>query len=127
MDLSQDHRESPWSMVVYNTTQESAPATAPRDLTLVSADGSITSVNLNWQPPKTPNGQIIGYVIAYTTDQTKAERDWAVEAIVGDRMTTAIKGLKADTTYYFRIQARNKMGYGPFSNIVTFMTPFSKF
>jgi len=121
----QGHRESSWSMVVYNTTQEASPTTSPRDLTVVAAEGSITNVNINWQPPKTPNGQISGYIIAYTTDQTKPERDWAVEAVVGDRLTCSIKGLKADTTYYFRIQARNKMGYGPFSSAYTFKTPYS--
>ncbi|XP_059471405.1 neogenin isoform X2 [Neocloeon triangulifer] len=119
------HRESPWSMVVYNTTQEASPATAPRDLTVVSSEGSITNVNLNWQPPKTPNGQVVGYIITYTIDHNKPEKDWAMEDISGDRMTTSIKNLNPDTTYYFRIQARNKMGYGPFSNIVTFKTPYT--
>jgi hypothetical protein len=47
-------------MVVLNTTQETAPSSPPRDLTVVSADDSATVVNLNWQPPKQPNGQITG-------------------------------------------------------------------
>ena len=53
-------RESPWSMVVLNTTEEAAPATPPRELTVQSNEERPTAVILRWQPPKIPNGQIIG-------------------------------------------------------------------
>lgn len=53
-------RESPWSMVVLNQTQEAAPASPPRDLTVQSNEERPTAVILRWQPPKQPNGQIIG-------------------------------------------------------------------
>lgn len=65
---------------------------------------------------------LAGYVILYTTDHTQRDREWVVEGILGDKMTTAIKGLTADTMYHFKIQARNNKGYGPFSNIVSFTT-----
>ncbi|XP_021933563.1 neogenin isoform X2 [Zootermopsis nevadensis] len=115
-------RESPWSMVVLNMTQEAAPSSQPRDLTVVPVEDNPSAVNLNWQPPKQPNGPITGYVILYTTDHTQRDREWVVEGILGDKMTTAIKGLTADTMYHFKIQARNNKGYGPFSNIVSFTT-----
>lgn len=67
-----------------------------------------------------------GYVIFYTTDNTLKDRDWAVEGVLGDKMTTTIKGLLPDKKHYFKIQARNKKGYGPVSNIVPFTTPPSK-
>ncbi|XP_046681889.1 neogenin isoform X3 [Homalodisca vitripennis] len=115
-------RESRWSMVVSNTTMEDAPSSPPRDLTVVAVDGNPTIVNLNWQPPKQPNGQITGYVVSYTTDMFNRDRDWVVEGVVGDKMTTSIKGLTASTTYYFKIQARNSKGYGPMSGIVSMTT-----
>ena len=65
---------------------------------------------------------LTGYVILYTTDHTQRDREWVVEGIVGDRMTTTIKGLTADTMYHFKIQARNNKGYGPFSSTVSFTT-----
>jgi hypothetical protein len=65
---------------------------------------------------------LAGYVILYTTDHTQRDREWVVEGIVGDKMTTTIKGLTADTMYHFKIQARNNKGYGPFSNIISFTT-----
>lgn len=115
-------RESTYSMDVLNTTQESAPSSPPRDLTIVPSDDSPMMINLHWQPPKQQNGMITGYMIYYTTDNSQQDRDWAVEGVLGDRMTTVIKGLTPDTTYYFKIQARNKMGYGPLSQEVMYLT-----
>lgn len=65
---------------------------------------------------------IVGYVIFYTTDKTQRDRDWVVEGVVGDKMTTVLKGLTLDTTYYFKIQARNNKGYGPLSSEIAFHT-----
>lgn len=147
-----------------NTTFEAAPSSPPRDLTVVPVEENPSAINLNWQPPKQPNGQITGeipplirtsllsvfsirsttkkikiinqtkerwnfngnlhagYVIFYTTDSSQRDRDWVVEGVVGDKMTTTIKGLTPDTTYFIKIQARNNKGYGPFSSIIQFRT-----
>ncbi|XP_034257103.1 neogenin [Thrips palmi] len=118
-------RQSPWSMVVFNTTFEYAPASAPRDLTVVGVDNHPSSVNLNWQPPRQPNGEITGYTVYYTTDSTQRDRDWIAESVMGDKMTTTIKGLTPSTTYFFKIQARNIKGPGPFSSTVSLTTSSS--
>lgn len=47
-------------MVVLNTTYEAAPSSPPRDLNIESIEGNPTSVMLQWQPPKQPNGPITG-------------------------------------------------------------------
>lgn len=47
-------------MVVFNTTAEAIPSSAPRDLTVVPVEKNPTYVNLNWQPPKQANGLITG-------------------------------------------------------------------
>jgi neogenin len=70
---------------------------------------------------------ILGYVIFYTTDSSQRDRDWVVEGVVGDKMTTTIKSLTPDTSYFIKIQARNNKGYGPFSNVIPFRTNPSKF
>lgn len=49
-----------------NTTLEAAPTSPPRDLTVVPVEGNPTLVNLNWQPPKQPNGQITGIMQIYS-------------------------------------------------------------
>ena len=66
--------------------------------------------------------ELSGYVIFYTTDSSQRDRDWVVEGVVGDKMTTTIKGLTPDTAYFIKIQARNNKGYGPFSSIIQFRT-----
>lgn len=45
-----------------------------------------------------------------------------MEGVVGDKMTTTIKGLTPSTTYYFKVQARNSKGYGPMSSTVSMTT-----
>ncbi|XP_033336090.1 neogenin protein frazzled isoform X4 [Megalopta genalis] len=121
--LVKGKRESPWSMVVMNQTQEAAPSSAPRDLLIQTIEDRPTSVLLRWQPPKQPNGPITGYIIFYSTDNTKWDRDWLIEAVIGDKTEFIVKSLKPNTTYYFKIQARNSKGYGPFSTTVPFKTP----
>ncbi|XP_054724817.1 neogenin-like isoform X2 [Uloborus diversus] len=116
-------RESTWSMSVINTTQEAAPSSPPRDLTLIPSEDDSSSVSLQWQPPKQPNGQITGYVVFYTTDNTQRDRDWVVEGVIGDKLSAIISNLMPDTTYYFKIQARNTKGYGPLSSEVVYKTP----
>lgn len=116
-------QESPWSMSVMNSTLESAPSTEPRDLTIVAdPSDNPSTIRLQWQPPKQPNGQITGYVILYTTDENLSDRDWSVQALVGDKMNTLLNNLLPDTTYYFKIQARNEKGSGPVSAPVRFRT-----
>lgn len=70
--------------------------------------------------------QFVGYLIIYSTDNTKWDRDWLVEGVIGDKMDAIVKGLQPNTMYYFKIQARNSKGYGPFSTTVSFKTPQSK-
>lgn len=123
--LVKGKRSSPWSMVVLNQTQEAAPSTAPRDLTIQTVEDRPTSVLLRWQPPKQVNGQITGYLLFYSTDNTKRDRDWLLEGVIGDKVDAIVKNLHPSTMYYFKIQARNSKGYGPFSTTVSFKTPQS--
>lgn len=115
-------RQSPWSMIVLNQTQEAAPTSPPRDLAVTSNEDRPNLVIVRWQPPKQPNGQIIGYIISYSTDNTKRDRDWLVDGVLGNKTEYVVKVLKPSTNYFFKIQARNAKGYGPFSSVVTFKT-----
>ena len=59
-------RQSKWSMVTLNRTEEAAPSTAPRDLTVkgIRAGGQQqaegAAVRLEWRQPKVANGKING-------------------------------------------------------------------
>ncbi|XP_060844411.1 neogenin isoform X2 [Rhopalosiphum padi] len=114
--------ESAWSLLVMNNTQEAKPASPPRDLTVVKNDDKPQSLTLNWQPPKFSNGQIIAYLILYTTDDTSSDNEWITETVDGELMSYSIKGLTPTTNYYFKIQAKNSVGYGPFSPTISIKT-----
>ncbi|XP_074599704.1 neogenin-like isoform X1 [Brevipalpus obovatus] len=116
-------KETAWSMSVINVTHEAIPSSPPEDFTTVaSQDDDPTMVNLVWQSPKQANGQTTGYVILYTTNRNAPDKEWAIETVPGDQSSTTLHSLTQDTTYYFKIQARNKKGYGPLSQPLTFRT-----
>lgn len=120
--VTKNLRKSTWSMSVVNTTQEAAPGGVPRDLTPATVDSNPLSVTLSWQPPQRPNGQLTGYLIFYTTDSHQEDRDWVVHNVDGDKLSATIKDLTPDTTYFFKMQARNNKGYGPMSPTVVYRT-----
>ena len=64
-----------------------------------------------------------GYVIYYTTDARRPHTDWVIEAVDGDQLSATVRDLQPDTTYYFKVAARNKAGDGPLSPTVIFHTP----
>ena len=113
-------RQSGWSMVEVNRTREAAPTSAPRDLVIRHAGPN--SLHLSWRPPKYTNGHINGYLIQYTTNRRVNDREWFVEAVVGDGTGATIRNLRADSKYYFKMSARNNKGYGPPGPIESFST-----
>ncbi|XP_076267097.1 neogenin protein frazzled isoform X3 [Rhynchophorus ferrugineus] len=120
--LVKGRRESSWSMVVQNKTWELPPNVAPREVDVHLKDEDSQLVELTWLPPKIINGRVTGYVILYTDNKTKSDAEWQVLAIKGDNHSSIIYDLKPFTVYYFKVQARNSRGYGPYSNIVSFRT-----
>nr|XP_036223423.1 neogenin isoform X9 [Bactrocera oleae] len=118
-------RESAWSMSVLNSTYQNVPITPPRELTVRPDEQNPQTVILQWLPPKHSLGQITGYNIYYTTDTTKRDRDWSIEAFAGDETMMMLPNLKPYTTYYFKVQARVGKGASnaPFSALVAYTTP----
>ena len=114
-------QKSRWSLVVSNRTRTAAPASAPRDIKI--RQNGPRSLNLQWRPPKFTNGHINGYVIQYTTDPRAPDRDWFVEAVVGEGTMATVRNLNPDTKYFFKMSARNTKGYGPSGSVVSFKTP----
>ncbi|XP_041074117.1 neogenin-like isoform X3 [Polyodon spathula] len=99
------------------------PNSPPKDVTVVSKEGRPRTIIINWQPPSEANGKITGYIIYYSTDVNAEVHDWVIEPVVGNRLTHQIQDLTLDTSYYFKIQARNSKGMGPMSEAVQFRTP----
>ncbi|CAH1100785.1 unnamed protein product [Psylliodes chrysocephalus] len=120
--LVKGRKESSWSMVAHNRTWELPLNVAPRELDAHFKDEESHLVELSWQPPKTYTGRITGYVILYTDNKSLSDPEWNASAVKGDVHSSIIYNLKPFTMYYFKVQARNSRGYGPFSNVVTFRT-----
>uniref|UniRef100_A0A671UKQ1 Neogenin 1b n=1 Tax=Sparus aurata TaxID=8175 RepID=A0A671UKQ1_SPAAU len=125
--VTKGRRTSTWSMTAQGTTFETIPSSSPKDVTVVSKENKPRTIIVNWQPPSEANGKITGYIIYYSTDVNAEVHDWVIEPVVGNRLTHQIQELTLDTTYYFKIQARNSKGMGPMSEAVHFRTPKSKF
>lgn len=121
--VTKGRRSSTWSMTAQGTTFETIPSSAPKDVTVVSKENKPRTIIVNWQPPSEANGKITGYIIYYSTDVNAVVHDWVIEPVVGNRLTHQIQELTLDTTYYFKIQARNSKGMGPMSDAVQFRTP----
>uniref|UniRef100_A0A674NPD6 Neogenin 1b n=1 Tax=Takifugu rubripes TaxID=31033 RepID=A0A674NPD6_TAKRU len=121
--LTRGRRTSTWSMTAQGTTFETIPSSSPKDVTVVSKENKPRTIIINWQPPSEANGKITGYIIYYSTDVNAEDHDWVIEPVVGNRLTHQIQELTLDTTYYFKIQARNSKGMGPMSEAVHFRTP----
>ncbi|XP_067629929.1 neogenin isoform X6 [Eurosta solidaginis] len=117
-------RESAWSMSVLNTTYQNVQITPPRELTVRPDEQNPQNVILKWLPPKHSLGQITGYNIYYTTDTTKRDREWSIEAFAGEETMMMLPNLKPYTTYYFKVQARVGKGASnaPFSALVAYTT-----
>ncbi|XP_034478594.1 neogenin isoform X2 [Drosophila innubila] len=117
-------RESAWSMSVLNSTYQNVPVTPPRELNVRLDELNPHNVIVKWLPPKHTVGQIIGYNVYYTTDTTKRDRDWMIEAFNGEETMLLLSTLKPHTTYYFKVQARTNKGSSnaPFSALVAFTT-----
>ncbi|XP_037714460.1 neogenin isoform X1 [Drosophila subpulchrella] len=117
-------RESSWSMSVLNSTYQNVPVTPPREVTVRLDEMNPPTVIIQWIPPKHTVGQITGYNIYYTTDTTKRDRDWSVEAFAGEETMMMLPNLKPYTTYYFKVQARTTKGNNnaPFSALVSYTT-----
>lgn len=61
-------------------------------------------------------------MILYTTDDTSPDNNWTSEMIEGELMSYVVKGLISNTNYFFKIQAKNAIGYGPFSTTINIKT-----
>lgn len=115
-------RESSWSMAVFNTTLPASPALPPRDLKVTLLDEkSPLSVHLSWAPPKHTQ-PITNYMILYTTDSEKRDREWSYEYVPADKTSVIINQLTPHTTYFFKVQSKHGKNFGPFSAMVSVRT-----
>ena len=106
------------SSVFYVTTLPTLPGT-PTGLTVKTNTTAATTIG--WTAPATGGSKITDYLVEYSTDNGASWK--MVSKTVSATTSLAIKGLKAKTSYLFRVTAKNSVGYGAVSGSLTVVTP----
>ncbi|XP_044016557.1 tyrosine-protein phosphatase Lar isoform X5 [Aphidius gifuensis] len=102
----------PRSHPVVVTTGETRPGSAPRNLQVRPLSSS--TMIIQWEEPETPNGQVTGYKVYYTTDLNQPMALWQHQVVNNNQLTT-ISDLIPHTMYTIRVQALTSVGPGPLS------------
>ncbi|XP_029001897.1 receptor-type tyrosine-protein phosphatase S isoform X7 [Betta splendens] len=107
--------QGPPSEPVETRTGEQAPASPPRNV-----EAKIISANtmmVRWEEPEEPNGQIKGYRVYYTMDNSQPMSLWQIHN-VQDSIITTIQSLIPQETYTIKVLAFTSVGDGPFSEAI---------
>ncbi|XP_037294802.1 tyrosine-protein phosphatase Lar isoform X3 [Manduca sexta] len=88
------------------------PGSAPRNVQVRPLSSS--TMVIQWDEPETPNGQVTGYKVYYTTDPSQGLQSWHSQMMDNNHLTT-ISELTPHTVYTIRVQAFTSVGPGPIS------------
>ncbi|XP_067118377.1 tyrosine-protein phosphatase Lar-like isoform X6 [Centruroides vittatus] len=101
------------------TTGETEPGSAPRNIQARALSSS--TVVIQWDPPKEPNGQVTGYKVYYTIKPNLPTSAWMTQNVDNNQLTT-ISGLLPLNIYTVRVQAFTSRGPGPLSGPIQVKT-----
>ncbi|XP_038146272.1 receptor-type tyrosine-protein phosphatase S-like isoform X14 [Cyprinodon tularosa] len=104
--------QGPSSEAVEARTAEQAPSSPPRQV--IGRMLSATTAMIHWDEPEEPNGQVVGYRVYYTSDNTLPVNQWEKQMVRGTNFIT-IQDLTPNKTYYIRVLAFTSVGDGPLS------------
>ncbi|KAF7202504.1 receptor-type tyrosine-protein phosphatase S isoform X5 [Nothobranchius furzeri] len=108
--------QGPPSEPVETRTGEQAPASPPRNVRAEILPQN--SMVVQWEEPEEPNGQIKGYRVYYTMDDSQPMSLWHIHN-VQDSILTTIQSLVPEETYAIKVLAFTSVGDGPFSEAVS--------
>ncbi|XP_062854797.1 protein turtle homolog A [Trichomycterus rosablanca] len=124
--LSKDHQGA-WKCHATNSVATVSKGTivlvlgtSPHAATAVFVDPGINHANVSWKP-----GFDGGYTQTFTVwvkSTTKGKHEWASIPVPSSKSSLLVPGLQATTSYQFSVLPQNKLGSGPFSEIVTMRT-----
>ncbi|XP_051719377.1 protein turtle homolog B isoform X5 [Ctenopharyngodon idella] len=130
MSLSkEDHGE--WECVATNvvtsitaSTRLFVIGTSPHAPTNVHVSASTSSANVSWEPGY-DGGFEQTFSVWYGPVKVKNDlgpHDWLSIPVPGSQTWLMVQGLEPKTAYQFSVLAQNKLGTGPFSEVVTVTT-----
>ncbi|MCI4380958.1 hypothetical protein PGIGA_G00245980 [Pangasianodon gigas] len=94
--------------------------TSPHAVTAVSIDPGIDNASVSWEP-----GFDGGYTQKFSIwvkPTNRGKHEWTSLPVPISESSLLVTGLQPATSYQFSILPQNKLGSGPFSEIVTIMT-----
>ncbi|XP_013413706.1 Down syndrome cell adhesion molecule homolog, partial [Lingula anatina] len=92
--------------------------TPPRAPTISVAVTTEKSVQVNWRSGSNGGSTITGFILMYKADH----EDWTEVTTRPQNRTYTAQNLKCGTQYRFKMKARNSIGLGDLSNIITTKT-----
>ncbi|XP_030207659.1 receptor-type tyrosine-protein phosphatase S isoform X10 [Gadus morhua] len=104
--------KGPSSDVVEARTAEQAPSSPPRRVR--GRMLSTTTAIVHWDEPEEANGQVVGYRVYYTSDNTLPVNQWEKQMVRSAKFIT-IQGMTPNKTYNIRVLAFTSVGDGPLS------------
>ncbi|XP_077981015.1 uncharacterized protein LOC144436178 [Glandiceps talaboti] len=96
--------------------------TAPSRPNLTSVKAiSDSAISVSWEAPVDPNGEIKSYTLAYLEDDG-TKRQWTQITVNSSVFNYVVQNLRSQVPYEFKVQAKNEVGFGDFSNVVRLYT-----
>ncbi|KAM6234351.1 LOW QUALITY PROTEIN: protein turtle homolog A [Porphyrio hochstetteri] len=95
--------------------------TSPHAVTNVSVSPLLLAANISWEPGF-DGGYFQRFSVWYTPlvkHPPRAHHDWVSLSVPVGSQHLLVENLQPDTSYQFSVLAQNKLGSGPFSQIVT--------
>ncbi|XP_063295920.1 protein turtle homolog A isoform X2 [Pelobates fuscus] len=95
--------------------------TSPHAVSRISAQALVSAVNVSWLPGY-DGGYFQRFSVWYAPlvkSMTRGHHEWLSLAVAADASHLLVQNLQADTVYQFSVLSQNKLGSGPFSEIVS--------
>uniref|UniRef100_A0A3B4H1W9 Fibronectin type-III domain-containing protein n=1 Tax=Pundamilia nyererei TaxID=303518 RepID=A0A3B4H1W9_9CICH len=99
------------------TNHNQPPKNKPHNFTVVAMEGCHSFIILDWARPL--KDDMVSYMVQSASYDDILNNRWSSKAATGTHL--AVENLKPNS-YYFRVQAKNVFGVGPFSETLSYVT-----
>ncbi|XP_014873120.1 fibronectin type III domain-containing protein 1 isoform X3 [Poecilia latipinna] len=99
--------------------QNQPPKRKPQNFTVVAMEGCHSFIILDWAKPL-KDDMVSGYMVHSASYDDILNNRWSSRISNGTHLP--VENLKPNSRYYFKVQAKNVFGLGPFSETLTYVT-----
>ncbi|TDH00483.1 hypothetical protein EPR50_G00188940 [Perca flavescens] len=102
-----------------SANQKQPPKNKPHNFTVVAMEGCHSFIILDWGRPL-KDDMVSGYMVHSASYDDILNNRWSSRPASGTHLP--VENLKPNSRYYFKVQAKNVFGLGPFSDTLTYVT-----